>query len=103
MWALRMGHTERRSREGVSARKYVCHAVESENCSETALAFYVPPSAVSVSIKKLKTELGVPLFTRTGNRIRLGWRKAPRGIDFFREQYPEVGVIQSRFGPDRGL
>jgi len=51
--------------------RYFCHAAESENFSRTAQAFFVPPSAVSVSIKKLETELGTPLFTRTSNRVRL--------------------------------
>ena len=51
--------------------KYFQHAARSENFSHTATAFMVPPSSVSVSIKKLESELGVPLFDRTANKLSL--------------------------------
>jgi len=51
--------------------KYFLSAAETENFSHTAARFYVPPSTVSASIKKLEQELGVSLFTRKANRIVL--------------------------------
>ena len=51
--------------------KYFLSAAETENFSHTAARFYVPPSTVSSSIKKLEQELGVPLFVRKANRIVL--------------------------------
>ncbi len=51
--------------------KYFLKAAELENISAAAKAFMVPPSGVSVAIKKLETELGVQLFDRTANRLRL--------------------------------
>lgn len=51
--------------------KYFCLAAKSENISHAAKACMVPPSSVSASIKKLETELGVRLFDRTANRLRL--------------------------------
>ena len=53
---------------------YFCHAAENENFSETAHHFHVPPSAVSQSIKRLEGELGISLFDRTSNRLRLNDR-----------------------------
>ena len=44
-----------------------CH----ESITKTAERYMVPPSSVSLSIKRLEQELGCPLFDRTGNRIRL--------------------------------
>lgn len=51
--------------------KYFCDAAESQNFSATAGKFYVPPSAVSQSIKRLEAELGVQLFIRQANRVKL--------------------------------
>ncbi len=51
--------------------KYFCDAANSENFSATAKKYMVPPSAVSQSIKRLEKELGVSLFTRQANRIKL--------------------------------
>ena len=42
--------------------KYFKDAALTENFSHTAKNFYVPQSAVSQSIKRLETELGVELF-----------------------------------------
>lgn len=44
-----------------------CH----ESITKTAERHLVPPSSVSLSIKRLEQELGCALFDRTGNRIRL--------------------------------
>lgn len=51
--------------------KYFMDAAVTQNFSETAKKFYVPPSAVSQSIKRLENELGVRLFTRRANKIAL--------------------------------
>lgn len=51
--------------------KYFLKAAEKENISAAAKAFMVPPSGVSAAIKKLETELGVQLFDRTANSLRL--------------------------------
>lgn len=51
--------------------KYFCHAAKTENLSHTAQHFIVPTSCISVSIKKLENELGVKLFDRTANKIKL--------------------------------
>jgi len=51
--------------------RYFYESAQNENFSHTARAHRVPPSAVSLAVKRLERELGVPLFTREGNRIRL--------------------------------
>lgn len=51
--------------------KYFSHAAKSENFSHTAKKFSVPTSCVSASIKKLEKEIGVSLFDRTSNTIKL--------------------------------
>ncbi|MBQ4150502.1 MAG: LysR family transcriptional regulator [Clostridia bacterium] len=51
--------------------KYFCDAATTENFSETAKKFGVPPSAVSHSIRRLENEIGVKLFVRQKNTIYL--------------------------------
>jgi DNA-binding transcriptional LysR family regulator len=51
--------------------KYFCDAAVSENFSETARKFFVPPSGISQSIGRLERELGCALFLHSGNKIRL--------------------------------
>ena len=51
--------------------KYFLHSAKTENFSHTAEKFRVPPSSVSISIKKLETELGVKLFDRKSNKLML--------------------------------
>ncbi|MBQ2756391.1 MAG: LysR family transcriptional regulator [Oscillospiraceae bacterium] len=51
--------------------KYFSHAAKTENFSHTAQNFHVPTSCISASIKKLENEIGVRLFDRTANRIKL--------------------------------
>ncbi len=51
--------------------RYFLESAESENFSHTAARHFVPASAVSASVKKLESELGVKLFDRTANRITL--------------------------------
>lgn len=51
--------------------KYFQHAAKTENFSHTAVAFMVPTSSISSSIKKLETELGTQLFNRSANKLSL--------------------------------
>lgn len=51
--------------------RYFYESAENENFSKTAEKYMVPPSSVSMSIKKLEKELNCELFERTSNRIRL--------------------------------
>ena len=51
--------------------KYLCDAAKTQNFSETAKRFCVPPSDISQSVKRLEKELGRTLFTRGANRILL--------------------------------
>lgn len=51
--------------------KYFQHAARTENFSHTAVAFTVPVSSVSSTIKKLEQELGVTLFNRKSNKLTL--------------------------------
>ncbi len=55
----------------ISQLKYFSHAAKTENFSHTAQNFMVPTSGVSASIKALEDELGVKLFDRTANKIKL--------------------------------
>ena len=60
--------------------KYFCHAANTENFSETARKFGVPPSDISQSIRRLEKELSVSLFNRQSNRISL----SQQGQAFYR-------------------
>ena len=51
--------------------KYFADAAVTQNFSRTAKSFFVPTSAVSQSIKRLESELGVKLFSRQANKITL--------------------------------
>ncbi len=51
--------------------RYFLKSAETENFSVTAAEYIVPASSVSASIKKLEAELGVKLFDREANKIRL--------------------------------
>ena len=51
--------------------RYFYESAKSENLAKTAEKFMVPASSVSASIKRLEKELGVELFDRSANRIRL--------------------------------
>ena len=51
--------------------RYFSHAAKTENFSHTAQNFRVPTSCISASIKKLENEIGVQLFDRTANKIKL--------------------------------
>ncbi len=51
--------------------KYFVESARCENFSMVANKYFVPASAVSVSVKKLEQELGCKLFDRSANKIRL--------------------------------
>jgi len=51
--------------------RYFYESACTESITKTAERHLVPPSSVSLSIKRLETELGCSLFDRSGNRIRL--------------------------------
>ena len=51
--------------------RYFYESAKSESFSHTAKKYMVPVSSVSASVKRLETEMGVELFSRTGNRILL--------------------------------
>lgn len=51
--------------------EYFCTAAELENFTLAAKRHMIPQSAISITIKRLETELDKPLFNRNGNRIQL--------------------------------
>lgn len=53
---------------------YFCSAAENENFSKTAKEYSVPASNISQSIHRLEKELGVTLFDRSANKIKLNSR-----------------------------
>lgn len=54
--------------------RYFYETALHESITKTAERYMVPPSSVSLSIKRLEGELGCLLFDRTGNRICLNAR-----------------------------
>ena len=73
---------------------YFCHAAHSESFSEVARAFRVPPSSVSLSVKRLESELGVPLFDRSANRLFLN----ENGKRFLLRAEAALGLLDSAKG-----
>lgn len=53
---------------------YFCSAAETENFAKTAKIFGVPSTGVSQSVRRLEKELGVSLFDRVSNGIKLNER-----------------------------
>lgn len=51
--------------------RYFCVVAQYENMTRAAEELYVAQSSLSKTIKKLETELGVPLFNRVGKRLYL--------------------------------
>ncbi len=70
--------------------QYFLQTAEKENISAVAKAFFVPPSSVSASIKKLEQELGVTLFERTANSLRL----SETGRIFYRAVKNAAGELE---------
>jgi len=78
---------------------YFCDAAATENFSQTAKRFNVPPSNISQSIKRLEEELGAPLFSRTANRVALN----SRGEAFYREVSSALAMIRHATNAVRGV
>lgn len=82
--------------------KYFCDAAQTENFTRTAEKFSVPVSGVSQSIKRLEKELGNPLFTHSGNRIRLNqtgrifYNEVKKALDTLEEAAYRVRNLHSR-------
>lgn len=81
--------------------KYFCDAAESQNFSQTARRFLVPPSCISQSIGRLERELGCELFHHRGNKVVLN----ESGRSFFAKaaaalQLLEEGASMLRDGED---
>ena len=70
--------------------RYFCDAAECENFSATAKKFFVPPSAVSQSIKRLEQELETALFIRRANRIYL----SDRGAQFYAKVKDALSLLE---------
>jgi len=54
--------------------QFFCDAARTENLAKVAEQYHVPPATVSVAIKHLEEELGVRLFDRRANKIKLNTR-----------------------------
>lgn len=59
--------------------RYFFESAQNESFAKTAKKYMVPTTSVSASVRRLESELGVELFSRTGNRISLN----PKGREFF--------------------
>lgn len=71
--------------------RYFIDAATSQNFSETARKYLVPPSSVSQSIKRLETELDAPLFIRTANKAIL----SPAGKHFLTEAKAALSILDN--------
>ena len=77
---------------------YFCDAAATQNFSQTAKRFNVPPSNISQSIKRLEDELGVTLFTRSANRVTLN----ARGTAFYHDIRDALTLIEHAQSSARG-
>ncbi|MEJ2560656.1 MAG: LysR family transcriptional regulator [Anaerolineae bacterium] len=83
-------------------------AAETENFSEAARQLHMTQPAVSMQIQALEQRLGIPLFERSGRRIRLseagsttgGKYILPQLIARFRRMHPRVHVTVYNAGRD---
>lgn len=69
---------------------YFCDAASTQNFSQTAKRFNVPPSNISQSVKRLEKELGVELFSRSGNKVMLN----SRGERFYHEVKNALNMLE---------
>ena len=70
-YLLRYGKIEWVMKMEILQMRYFYETAQNENIAKTAEHFMVPASSVSASIKRLEKELGVTLFDRSSNRIKL--------------------------------
>lgn len=71
--------------------KYFCDAAETQNFSKTAKKFFVPTSNISQSIKRLETELKVPLFERSSNKVKLN----ESGLAFYKNAKSALDLLEN--------
>ena len=71
--------------------KYFCDAAETQNFSKTAKNFFVPPSNISQSIKRLENELGIKLFIRNANKVKLN----ENYIEFYKKIKAALDLLES--------
>ena len=74
--------------------KYFCDAAETENFSATAKKFFVPPSGISQTVKRLEQELNAVLFIREANKITL----SEQGKCFYTEIKKALQIIDGAKG-----
>lgn len=80
---------------------YFCHAAQTENFSKTAERFFVPPTGVSQTVKRLEQELGTRLFNREPNKVtlnqagRIFYEKIRRALDLIEEGKQELEAANS--------
>ena len=70
---------------------YFCDSAETQNFSQTARNFGVPPSGVSQSVKRLETELGTLLFERKNNKVTLN----REGERFYAKVKQSLSLLES--------
>ncbi|MBQ7363131.1 MAG: LysR family transcriptional regulator [Clostridia bacterium] len=69
--------------------KYFCDAAKTENFSKTAAKHLVPPSNISQTVSRLERELGVRLFDRGGNAVKLN----SEGVSFYQKVSRALALI----------
>ena len=74
--------------------RYFYEVAKSGSITKTAQKYMVPASSVSSSIGRLENELGVKLFDRTSNRIRLN----EKGNQFFRSATSFLSELDNAVG-----
>lgn len=74
--------------------RYFYEVAKSESITKTAQKYMVPASSVSSSVARLENELGVKLFERTSNRIRLN----EKGNQFFRSATSFLAELDNAVG-----
>lgn len=77
---------------------YFCDSAETQNFSQTARKFQVPPSGVSQSVKRLENELGTMLFERKNNKVILN----REGERFYAKVKQSLLLLESAVGEVRG-
>ena len=72
--------------------QYFFESARTENFAKTAEKFFVPPSSVSASVKRLEAELGCKLFDRHSNKITLNenGRKLQRSLGIVFDELEHV-------------
>lgn len=74
--------------------RYFVESAKSENFTKTAQKYMVPTSSVSASIKRLEDELGVRLFDRKANKIKLN-AKGRMLAESLAQAFDQTGAVIS--------